>query len=84
VRFSLPDGRRVETEVALGSRPRILREGQRVTVLYDPDQPRRAGIEGAVGMGSVVTGFLVLFGAFFVLVGVAVAALMIALTLNRA
>ena len=40
LRFSLPDGRTVETQSSWGTNPPAAKPGARVTVLYDPPTPR--------------------------------------------
>lgn len=74
VRFALPDGRRVEAETLVGAHPAPARTGQRVTVRYDPEDPRRVvladGMAGAGSVGCFRTAFgigLVAVGLFFVL-----------------
>ncbi len=79
VRFTLPDGRVVEAESSIGSTPPAAREGDSVTVLYDPDEPTVVLLERQVGTGRVVSGCVTAFGAAFAVLGVlvAVAALVI-------
>lgn len=59
VRFTLPDGHEVETEVMSGSNPAPAHTGETVTVLYDPRQPTRARIDGFWADGTLVVGALV-------------------------
>jgi hypothetical protein len=57
VRFTLPDGRTVQTEARMGTGPGFRFKGSEVTVLYDPADPRRARIEGFIaGGGQLVAG----------------------------
>jgi hypothetical protein len=67
VRFTAPDGRQLEarTNVSTSSRPRI---GDRVTVLYQPDDPADARIDTATTrlVGPLITGGL---GGIFAIVG---------------
>jgi Protein of unknown function (DUF3592) len=70
VRFTLPDGRTVQTEARMGTGPGFKVKGSEVTVLYDPADPRRARIEGFMaGGGALVGGCLTAFGLFFFLIG---------------
>jgi Protein of unknown function (DUF3592) len=70
VRFTLPDGRTVQTEARMGSGSGFHFKGSDVTVLYDPADPRRARIEGFMaGSGQLVAGCMTTVGLFFVLIG---------------
>jgi hypothetical protein len=70
VRFTLPDGRTVQTEARMGTGPGFRFKGSEVTVLYDPADPRRARIEGFMaGGGALVGGCLTAFGLLFLLIG---------------
>ena len=72
VRFTLPDGRTVQTEARMGSGSGFKLKGSDVTVLYDPADPRRARIEGFMaGSGRLVAGCMTTVGLFFVLIGLA-------------
>jgi hypothetical protein len=65
VEFPLPDGTKKTVEMSEGSWPRAYDEGERVTVRYDPRNPRRARLGGGTAMDffvSLLTGFL---GAVF-------------------
>jgi hypothetical protein len=72
VRFTVPDGRTVETEVMAvdhtGARWR--RKGAEVTVVYDPTDPTSAALEGATTGGRILYAVFVAFGVIFVLIGV--------------
>jgi hypothetical protein len=78
LRFALPDGRTVETRSGYGLSWPPAKVGDRVEIVYDPENPGRArivrGLTGAaptiLGVGMIVLGtLLALFGAgFFVLV----------------
>jgi hypothetical protein len=71
VRFTLPDGRTVQTEARMGTGPGFNFKGREVTVLYDPEDPRRARIEGFMtGGGVLVSGCMTAFGFVFFLIGV--------------
>lgn len=73
VRYVTNEGQTIEFESALGTRPRIHREGQAVTVLYDPAAPQRAQIASGGWMyglplvftlvGAGMLAFSVLFGS---------------------
>jgi len=72
VRFNLPDGRTVEATATKGAAPGRGSEGDRLNVLYDPQNPtdiRIAGFMGSGQMGGVVMIFL---GVMFVLMGVGI------------
>lgn len=71
VRFTLPDGHEVETEVVSGSNPAPARTGETVTVLYDPRRPTRARIDGFWADGTLVTAGLVVMGGLFAAIGLA-------------
>ncbi len=72
VRYTTRRSEPIEFESPMGSRPRIYREGQAVTVLYTPDAPERARIASgclqygtpiffiALGLGLIA--FSALFG----------------------
>jgi hypothetical protein len=49
VRFALPDGRIVETEVRAGANPLANWEGHEVAVHYDPDDPAQVRVGGPLG-----------------------------------
>ncbi|TDC57151.1 DUF3592 domain-containing protein [Actinomadura sp. KC345] len=68
VRFRTRDGAVIETSSDLGGNLPMFREGQPVTVLYDPDEPERARLDGAAGSGT-------LHGAAFIAVGLLFAAI---------
>jgi hypothetical protein len=73
VRFELPDGRTVETEARMGASPGFKSRGE-VTVLYDPEDPRRARVDSfGAGASAVVGGCMASLGATLVLIGLAVA-----------
>lgn len=72
VRYWLPDGRVVDVRSPQGSSPPAVRRGQQVTVLYDPADPTNARLEGILS-GGCLNSFLVVFGAAFVVLAVAIA-----------
>jgi hypothetical protein len=70
VRFTLPDGRTVQTEARMGTSSGFKLKGSDVTVLYDPADPRRARIEGFMaGGGAILGGCMTAFGFVFFLIG---------------
>ncbi|MGH3729193.1 MAG: DUF3592 domain-containing protein [Micromonosporaceae bacterium] len=52
LRFRTVDGRDVETSSDIGTDPAPAHEGDQVTVLYDPADPRTARIDSTLGRGS--------------------------------
>ncbi len=73
LRFTLPDGRVVETVARSGSTFDAMREGQAVTVAYDPDDPSQAQLgPGAATMAGAA--FLAIGGACVLIGGALVAA----------
>lgn len=68
LRFQTPDGRTVVAESSAGRNPAPARVGQQVTVLYDPDDPTQAALEGD-SVGSVLYICFIIFGAFFLVSG---------------
>ena len=76
LRFALPDGRVVEIAARTGTNFERLREGDAVTVLYDPADPTKARVDSRrASAGATLLGaaFLVL-GGVFVLLGLALVA----------
>ena len=76
LRFTLPDGRVVETVARSGTTAQAMREGQAVTVLYDPADPAQAQVgKGAATMVGVaflaIGGIAVLLGAALIAAGMA-------------
>jgi Protein of unknown function (DUF3592) len=68
--FTLPDGRAVETVANTGTTFDVMKEGQAVAVLYDPDDPTQARVDSrASSAGSTLVGaaFMVIGGVFVVL-----------------
>lgn len=60
VRYTTRRGEPIEFESPMGSRPRVHREGQAVTVLYAPDAPERARIASSCLQYGVPIVFIVL------------------------
>jgi len=76
LRFTLPDGRVVETVSRSGTTLQTMQEGKAVTVLYDPADPAEAQVgKGASTMVGValmaIGGIAVLLGAALVAAGIA-------------
>jgi hypothetical protein len=71
LRFTLPDGQVVETQAEYGTNWPPGQAGDRVTVLYHPDEPSRARIEGGFtgAAPTLVNGFVAAFGIFCALMG---------------
>ncbi|MBB2908838.1 hypothetical protein FHS43_000084 [Streptosporangium becharense] len=63
MQFQTVQGFVVETESDLGSNPAPARPGQQVMVVYDPERPQRARLDGVGGRG-------VLHGVLFLTIGV--------------
>jgi hypothetical protein len=82
LRFALPDGRTVETQADYGATFRPGRVGDRVPILYHPDDPTRARLaRGFTGAAPRILGVILLvFGGLFALAGGAVFAAVQALT----
>jgi Protein of unknown function (DUF3592) len=62
LRFQTMQGSVLETQSDLGSNPSPVRPGQQVMVVYDPERPQRARLDGVGGRG-------VLHGVLFLTVG---------------
>src|SRR3954447_13614491 len=73
VRFSLPDRRTVEAESRYGAQPPPAREGETVSVLYDPADPTRMQLDHAEGAGRFYSALLVFLGAGLAGLGLLVA-----------
>jgi hypothetical protein len=71
LKFTLPDGRIVETKAEYGTNWPPGKAGDRVTVIYHPDDPTRARIEGGFtgAAPTLVNGFMAVFGIVFALMG---------------
>ncbi len=65
VRFRTADGREVETQTMMGTSFKRVREGEPVTVLYDPKDPTHAQLERSGGLVIVLGVAQCLFGAGF-------------------
>ncbi len=72
LRFQTYDGTVIETESDLGANPPPARQGQRVTVVYDPAKPRRARLASMLGDGMLHGPLFIAFGAAVTVVAAAV------------
>lgn len=77
LRFTLPDGRVVETVSRAGTTLQTLQAGKAVTVHYDPADPQQAQV--GAGGASTVGVVLMVIGAIAVVLGAALVAAGIAL-----
>ena len=68
VRFSLPDGRVVDTETP-GAAPSPAKQGAQVTVLYDPGAPTNAVLDSGWSDGTTGSGCITAFGIVFAVLG---------------
>lgn len=69
VRFRAADGREVETRAMVGTSFKRVREGDPVTVLYDPKDPTCAQLERSRGLAIVLGVAQCLLGAGFCVIG---------------
>jgi Protein of unknown function (DUF3592) len=72
LRFQTLDGTVIEAESDLGSYPAPAREGQPVTVVYDPAKPRRARLDTMLGIDMVHGPLFIAFGVVATLTAAAV------------
>jgi hypothetical protein len=70
--FRTADGTEIVTESDLGFNPAPVRQGQQVTVVYDPARPRVARIDSLLGGGAVHGPVFVAFGVVATIVAAAV------------
>ncbi len=75
VRFQTADGKSVEFQSSLRTNPPAYAVGQRVKVLYDPDNPGSASLAGffSLWFATMVLGFI---GTVFTAVGVTAAVIL--------
>ncbi len=73
LQFQTVQGFVMETESDLGSNPSPVRPGQQVMVVYDPERPQRARLDGVGGRG-VLRSVLFLIVGLVILVASLVAA----------
>jgi Protein of unknown function (DUF3592) len=71
LRFTLPDGREVQTVARTGTTADTLQQGAQVTVLYDPADPSQARVDSrsATAGATLVGAAFIVFGAVFALLG---------------
>ncbi|MET8047128.1 DUF3592 domain-containing protein, partial [Streptosporangium sp. NPDC005286] len=62
-----------ETESDLGSNPPPARPGQQVMVVYDPERPQRARLDGVGGRGVLLGVLFLTVGAIILVVPLVVA-----------
>ena len=62
--FATIDGRQMVVESPWGGVPAPARPGQFVTVLYEPDQPARARVDGLIGRGTPFYVMGIVLGGF--------------------
>lgn len=65
LRFRTAEGQDMETESDVGTSPAPAREGDQVTVIYDPQKPTLARIDSMSGRGTAIGGLLVAGGLLF-------------------
>ena len=70
LRFTTADGRPVEAEAAFGTAPPRAREGEPVTVMYDPADPSRPRLSGT-GTETALALIFTILGAVLIVAGVA-------------
>ncbi|MBX6386398.1 MAG: DUF3592 domain-containing protein [Microbispora sp.] len=73
IRFTTLYGRQVEAETAYGSNPPLVRPGEEVPVLYDPDRPTRVRIDNVLGNGMFLGGAFLVFGLLLFTAGAGMA-----------
>jgi Protein of unknown function (DUF3592) len=61
----------IQTESGLGSNPAPAREGQPVTVVYDPANPRLARLDTMLGSGMIHGPLFIAFGTIVTLIAAA-------------
>lgn len=76
LRFSTADGRTVDTTAMYGRVPAPARRGDAVSVLYDPDDPTRAAIDGPIGGGGLIGSIFLALGLTFTLLGLGIGAVL--------
>ncbi|GGS82768.1 hypothetical protein GCM10010156_46800 [Planobispora rosea] len=72
LQFQTAQGFMVQTESDLGSNPSPVRPGQQVTVVYDPERPQRARLDGAGGRGVLHSVLFLTFGVIVLVVSLVV------------
>ncbi|CAA9533157.1 MAG: hypothetical protein AVDCRST_MAG85-3857 [uncultured Solirubrobacteraceae bacterium] len=71
LRFTTREGQPVEAQSPVGTRPPRAKEGEQVTVLYDPADPTQPRL-GGTGTETVLYTVFMLLGGGLVLVGIVV------------
>lgn len=66
LQFTTKDGHEVRAKVKVGTNPPVAREGQAVSVLYDPEDPTEAEIARKGWIRLALLGFLGILGLFFI------------------
>ncbi|GII02144.1 DUF3592 domain-containing protein [Planobispora takensis] len=74
LQFRTVQGFVMETESDLGSNPSPVRPGQQVMVVYDPERPRHARLDGAGGRGVLRSVLFMIVGAVVLVVSLVAAA----------
>ncbi|MFI0355130.1 DUF3592 domain-containing protein [Actinomadura sp. 9N407] len=77
LRFRTRDGTEVTTESDLGSNPSPVRAGQPVAVIYDPEKPKRARLDGPGGSGTVHGSLFLALGLLLAGIGTIASAVMV-------
>jgi hypothetical protein len=78
LRFTGPDGAPIEVEAQTGSNPAPAQEGERVTALYLPEDPRSVRVSGPLADGTLATGCLATIGGIFLAIGVVMLVVIVA------
>ncbi|MET8047383.1 DUF3592 domain-containing protein [Streptosporangium sp. NPDC005286] len=73
LQFQTVQGSVVETESDLGSNPPPARPGQQVMVVYDPERPQRARLDGVGGKGVLHSVLFLTVGAVILVVSLVAA-----------
>lgn len=62
LKFTTAGGKQIQARTELGTSPPAAREGDRVTAIYDSQNPERVDIAGKGGISLAITLLLTLFG----------------------
>ena len=73
LRFQTVQGSVMETESDLGSNPSPVRPGQQVMVVYDPERPQRARLDGVGGRGVLRSVLFMIVGAVILVISLVAA-----------
>lgn len=71
VEFTTRDGHQVQTETRTGRSPAPAREGDQVTIEYDPEDPASADLAGSWS-GLLLYGIFIGMGTLFTVIGIVV------------